>query len=58
VSVKTGITDGSHTEIVEGPLEQGDQVIVDVAGGGNSGSSSPGGRAPSGGPSGGFRRIL
>ena len=58
VSVKTGITDGSHTEIVEGPLEQGDQVIVDVAGGGNSGSSSPGGRPPSGGPSGGFRRIL
>lgn len=53
VSVKTGITDGSHTEIVEGALQEGDQVIIDVAGSGGSSPSSPGGGRP-----GGFRRIL
>jgi HlyD family secretion protein len=56
VQVKTGITDGSHTEVVEGALQEGDQVIVDVAGSGTGNSASPGGRPPS--SPGGFRRIL
>lgn len=50
VPVRTGITDGTHTEIVEGSLSAGDQVIVDVAGGGKSNSAAPGGPA--------MRRIL
>lgn len=61
VQVKTGITDGTHTEIVEGALAEGDQVITDTTGGTpKSGTSGPGG--PGGGPGGpgggGFRRIL
>lgn len=28
VAVRTGVTDGTHTEIVEGDLEAGDQVVV------------------------------
>lgn len=28
VAVRTGVTDGNHTEIVEGDLEAGDQVVV------------------------------
>jgi HlyD family secretion protein len=31
VTVKTGISDGSLTEIVEGPLHEGDRVVLDVA---------------------------
>jgi len=31
VTIKTGISDGSLTEIVEGPLHEGDQVVTDVA---------------------------
>jgi len=52
VTVKTGISDGSLTEIVEGPLHEGDQVILDVAGG----VAAAAGRAqpPVGAP----RRIL
>jgi len=29
IDVVTGVSDGSHTEIVSGPLEEGTQVIVD-----------------------------
>ncbi|HET8937076.1 MAG TPA: efflux RND transporter periplasmic adaptor subunit [Polyangiales bacterium] len=55
VNVKLGITDGTHTEIVEGGLREGDLVITDVVGGSDSGGSPR-----SGGPGrpGGFRRIL
>ncbi|MEO6299184.1 MAG: hypothetical protein ABIV25_08850, partial [Paracoccaceae bacterium] len=28
VSVKTGVTDGDHTEILDGPLAEGDAVIT------------------------------
>jgi multidrug efflux pump subunit AcrA (membrane-fusion protein) len=28
--VKTGTTDGSKTEVVEGPLAEGDQVLTDA----------------------------
>jgi HlyD family secretion protein len=51
VTVKLGITDGAHTEILDGGLREGDLVITDVAGGG-SGAARPGDRGP------GFRRIL
>jgi HlyD family secretion protein len=30
IRVKTGTTDGSKTEVVEGPLAEGDQVIIDA----------------------------
>jgi len=54
VSIKTGITDGTHTEILEGELNEGDQIITDVAGAATTSSpGAPGGRNPSG-----FRRIL
>jgi len=59
VSVRTGITDGTHTELLESDLEEGAQVITDVAGApakSGSPSNAPGrGAAPGGG---GFRRIL
>jgi multidrug efflux pump subunit AcrA (membrane-fusion protein) len=32
VRVRTGISDGSSTEIVEGELQPGDVVITDAAG--------------------------
>jgi HlyD family secretion protein len=50
ITVKLGITDGAHTEILEGGLREGDLVITDLAGG----SSAP--RTGDKGP--GFRRIL
>lgn len=50
VTVNTGITDGSHTEILDGALREGDLVITDVAGA----NGGPGGNA---GPRG-YRRIL
>lgn len=42
VTVKTGMSDGSHTEIVEG-LEVGDEVLVQRVslGGGRSGGNNP-----------------
>lgn len=47
VTIKTGLTDGTNTEVVEGPLKAGDQVVVDSTGGttaGPSGASRGGGR--------------
>jgi len=53
VSVKTGISDGSTTAIVEGELHEGDLVIVDATTtGGAPASSAPGG------PPGGVRRLF
>ncbi len=51
VRIRTGVTDGSTTEVVEGDLREGDLVITDSSG---SASGAPGG----GGPPGGMRRIL
>jgi HlyD family secretion protein len=52
VRVRTGVSDGSATEVLEGDLHEGDLVITDAP----SGSGDrPGG--PPGGP-GGMRRIL
>jgi HlyD family secretion protein len=51
VGIRTGVSDGSTTEVVEGELREGDRVITEATGGGNTRS----GGAP-GGP--GLRRIL
>jgi HlyD family secretion protein len=51
VKVRIGVSDGSFTEIVEGELKEGDQVILEVIG------SEGRGRPPGGGP-GGMRRLL
>ena len=47
VEVKTGITDGTYTELVEGPLKEGNEIIVGLgkprgAHGGSFGSLPPG----------------
>jgi HlyD family secretion protein len=47
VTVKIGISDGSLTEIVEGPLKEGDRVIVDV---GAAGTAAVAQGQPPGGP--------
>lgn len=52
VSIKTGISDGSYTELVEGDLSPGDVVVTDAVGGAGGG----GGGAPGGSPFGGGRR--
>lgn len=43
VPVRTGITDGTHTEIRDGEIAEGDQVITDVAGTGGA-TGGPGQR--------------
>ena len=65
VEIKTGITDGVHTELVEGPLKEGDDVIVGIEmpkgphGFGAGGSLPPGfGSQPSQRPSTGTPRGL
>lgn len=52
--VKTGLTDGSFTQVLEGELNEGDQVITDRAGGG------PAPKGPAGGSQGmgGMRRMF
>jgi HlyD family secretion protein len=42
VTVKTGLTDGTVSEVVHGDVKVGDEVIVDVTIGGKTASSSPG----------------
>jgi HlyD family secretion protein len=47
VGVKTGITDGTYTELIEGPLKEEDEVIIGLdkprgSHGGSSGSLPPG----------------
>ena len=54
VSVRTGISDGSSTEIVEGDVHEGDLLIVDASTNGQPSSSSNAG----GPPGGGMRRIF
>jgi HlyD family secretion protein len=48
VRIRTGITDGSSTEVVDGDLHEGDPVITDSSGGSASAGS---GAAP-------FRRVF
>jgi hypothetical protein len=53
-SIRVGATDGTRTEVVEGPLAEGDVVITDatVTGGRKPGGFVPGAPAPrrGGGP--------
>jgi HlyD family secretion protein len=51
VSVKLGLSDGTATEVVEGDLKEGDEVVVDTLG---ADSSAP----ASGGAGGGALRRL
>jgi HlyD family secretion protein len=46
VDVRTGVTDGTATELLEGPLREGDRLVTDVSG---SAAADPN---PGGGPSG------
>ena len=55
VSIKLGITDGAHTQILDSNLREGDLVITDVVG--NRGAAASGGGQRGGGPPG-LRRIL
>ena len=43
VHIKTGISDGTSTEVVEGELAPGDLVVTDATGSAGSGASSGGG---------------
>jgi HlyD family secretion protein len=57
VSVRVGVTDGTHTEILDGTLSEGDLVITDMVA--PKGARPPGGGAGGGmGGMGGMRRIL
>jgi HlyD family secretion protein len=40
VPVRTGISDGSVTELLEGDLRPGDKVITDAVGGSQSGMAA------------------
>ncbi|HVO21654.1 MAG TPA: efflux RND transporter periplasmic adaptor subunit [Anaeromyxobacter sp.] len=46
VRVRTGISDGSFTELVQGELAAGDQAITDATGRGGSGGAPRGGGPP------------
>jgi HlyD family secretion protein len=56
VQVRTGISDGSLTEIVEGELHQGDLVVIDATVAGQTGAPAAGGTPP--GSPGGMRRMF
>ena len=43
VSVRTGLSDGSMTEMVAGELKEGEQVIVGTAQSGGSAAARPSG---------------
>jgi len=51
VSVRVGVSDGTTSEILEGDVAPGDQVITEV-------STTPGQAAPAGAPPGGMRRLF
>jgi HlyD family secretion protein len=44
VSIKVGVSDGSVSEVVEGDLKEGDEVITDLASGASKGSTTGGPR--------------
>jgi HlyD family secretion protein len=63
VRVKVGLSDGSFTELVEGELREGDDVITDATGSDQPRPSTPGGMGGPGGGNrgpggGGMRRVL
>jgi HlyD family secretion protein len=55
VNVRTGMTDGTFTEVVEGELKAGDRVITaaNAPAGTTPSAPSGGGASPLGGPGGG-----
>lgn len=56
VSVRTGMTDGTYTEVVEGELKSGDRVITAAnSPAGSTAPATPTGASPLGGGSGGGR---
>lgn len=56
MQIRTGITDGRFTEVVEGALKPGDNVIVGLATSKVEGPPPPGATGPGGGMGGGGRR--
>ncbi|HLL54883.1 MAG TPA: efflux RND transporter periplasmic adaptor subunit, partial [Myxococcaceae bacterium] len=63
VRVKVGLSDGSFTELMEGELREGDEVITDATGSEQPRPSAPGGMGGPGGGNrgpggGGMRRVL
>lgn len=61
VPIKTGISDGTYTELVEGSLKEGDVLVTGTSGGaatGSPGGSPGGGAAPAQQRPGGMGRIL
>jgi HlyD family secretion protein len=57
VKIRTGISDGTLTEVVEGDLHAGDALITEMSGGESDKPATPGlpGGAP---PGGGLRRVF
>lgn len=53
VAVKTGVTDGSFSELLEGALSEGDRLVVDVSGGKDAKPAGPPQQ-----PMGGMRRVF
>jgi HlyD family secretion protein len=47
VRIRTGVSDGSMTEVVEGDLREGDTVVTDMSGDAKAGG---GGQRPGGPP--------
>jgi HlyD family secretion protein len=62
VVVKTGLSDGSYTQVIEGELAEGDLIIVDRTSEGGSSSGRPAGPGPGQGGQGqgmgGMRRMF
>lgn len=42
IAIKTGLTDGTVTEVASGPLREGDEIVTDASTGGRPSSGSPG----------------
>ena len=55
VSIRTGITDGHYTQVVDGNLKAGDNIIVGLATSKVEGPGPPGSSSPLGGRGGGGR---
>ena len=45
VEITTGISDGSYTEVLAGPLQEGQEVILEAMAGNNKGGSTPASQA-------------